>query len=368
MQDAKAMVSRRTFLGGAAGLAAASIAPGRVSAAAPSRPDSTFGGVSIGATTCSFRLLPNRAEDLLRYVTQCGISSVELGGHAAERFARAATNGRGGASRAGHCEALLDGFKTLRKMYNDAGVTIHAVRFGDIGNPGMTDAQIDFYFLAAKALGAVGITRDLAEAAAIRLGPIADKHEMVVGFSNPRRITPTTYDGSVLTHGEYLGISLDIGQYVANTGEPAFPQIEKHRNRIFSVQLKDCTKNGSNVPFGEGDADLVAVLRSMKKHSMTFPANIRLDYPIPHGSDAVEEVKRCVQFCRNALTAENAADGEDAGGNQKYVCTFCGWVYDPAKGDPDGGIPPGTPFADLPEDWSCPKCRFAKALFSPHSE
>ena len=38
----------------------------------------------------------------------------------------------------------------------------------------------------------------------------------------------------------------------------------------------------------------------------------------------------------------------------KYVCTLCGWVYDPAEGDPDGGIAPGTAFEDIPEDWVCP--------------
>ena len=37
--------------------------------------------------------------------------------------------------------------------------------------------------------------------------------------------------------------------------------------------------------------------------------------------------------------------------NQKYVCDVCGWVYDPAVGDPDNGIEPGTPFDKLPEDW-----------------
>lgn len=38
---------------------------------------------------------------------------------------------------------------------------------------------------------------------------------------------------------------------------------------------------------------------------------------------------------------------------EKYVCV-CGWEYDPAVGDPDGGIAPGTAFADIPDDWVCP--------------
>ena len=40
----------------------------------------------------------------------------------------------------------------------------------------------------------------------------------------------------------------------------------------------------------------------------------------------------------------------------RYVCDVCGWVYDPQQGDPDGGIDPGTPFENLPEDWVCPVC------------
>ena len=41
---------------------------------------------------------------------------------------------------------------------------------------------------------------------------------------------------------------------------------------------------------------------------------------------------------------------------KKYVCSVCGWEYDPAVGDPDNGIAPGTAFEDLPEDFVCPVC------------
>jgi rubredoxin len=47
----------------------------------------------------------------------------------------------------------------------------------------------------------------------------------------------------------------------------------------------------------------------------------------------------------------------------KYLCTVCGYIYDPAAGDPENGIRPGTPFADLPEDWACPECGVGKELF-----
>ncbi|MDO9514088.1 MAG: rubredoxin [Elusimicrobiota bacterium] len=48
---------------------------------------------------------------------------------------------------------------------------------------------------------------------------------------------------------------------------------------------------------------------------------------------------------------------------QKYVCTVCNYVYDPAAGDPDSDIAPGTPFSDLPDDWVCPVCGVGKESF-----
>jgi rubredoxin len=48
----------------------------------------------------------------------------------------------------------------------------------------------------------------------------------------------------------------------------------------------------------------------------------------------------------------------------RWVCEPCGWVYDPAEGDPDGGIEPGVAFEDLPEDWVCPVCGATKDMFS----
>jgi flavin reductase (DIM6/NTAB) family NADH-FMN oxidoreductase RutF/rubredoxin len=48
---------------------------------------------------------------------------------------------------------------------------------------------------------------------------------------------------------------------------------------------------------------------------------------------------------------------------KKYICTICGYVYDPAIGDPDSGIKPGTAFADIPDDWVCPVCGATKESF-----
>jgi len=48
---------------------------------------------------------------------------------------------------------------------------------------------------------------------------------------------------------------------------------------------------------------------------------------------------------------------------KKYICTICNYIYDPALGDTDDGISPGTSFQDLPDDWLCPECGVGKDLF-----
>jgi rubredoxin len=50
---------------------------------------------------------------------------------------------------------------------------------------------------------------------------------------------------------------------------------------------------------------------------------------------------------------------------QKYVCTVCGYEYDPSVGDPDSGIAAGTAFEDIPDDWVCPVCGATKDMFEP---
>jgi rubredoxin len=48
---------------------------------------------------------------------------------------------------------------------------------------------------------------------------------------------------------------------------------------------------------------------------------------------------------------------------EKYECQICGYIYDPAVGDPDNGVEPGTSFENVPDDWVCPVCGAAKDQF-----
>ena len=310
-------------MSGAAALAASTVMSRyALGGPAATKPNSKFNGVQIGAITYSYRGMPSTAEDLLKYLVQCGLSSVELMGEPVEQFAGVPSGGgRGGGRRGqmteeqkkaqqqGQQEQLewrlsvsMDKFRALRKMYNDAGVNIYIVKFGNIGNTNMPDGEIDYYFNVAKALGAKGITRELSEEAAKKLGPFADKHKIMIGFHNHTQMKPTTYEGPILSYGKYLGLNFDIGHYVAGTNESPIPIIRKYHDRILSLHLKDRkVNNGANLPFGQGDTPVALTLQLIKKEGWTFSSDIELEYQIPEGSDAVAEVTKCVQFCREAL-------------------------------------------------------------------
>ena len=88
MQFQNIELSRRTFVGGAAALAASAVMPGRAMGASADKPNSCFNGVQIGVITYSYRSMPSSAEDLLKYLVECGLSSVELMGGPAEQYAR----------------------------------------------------------------------------------------------------------------------------------------------------------------------------------------------------------------------------------------------------------------------------------------
>jgi rubredoxin len=52
----------------------------------------------------------------------------------------------------------------------------------------------------------------------------------------------------------------------------------------------------------------------------------------------------------------------------KWICLLCGYIYDPAEGDPDGGVAPGTAFEDIDDSWVCPECGATKDDFEPYEE
>jgi len=84
--------------------------------------------------------------------------------------------------------------------------------------------------------------------------------------------------------------------------------------------------------------------------------------------DALAEAirARCAEPpAQKTAGAAQAAAARPAATETRYVCTVCRYIYDQEKGDPAGGIPPGTPFEKIPDDWICPICRVSKQMFKP---
>jgi sugar phosphate isomerase/epimerase len=90
---------------------------------------------------------------------------------------------------------------------------------------------------------------------------------------------------------------------VAAGGNP-IEFLQKFHGKIASFHLKDRAtpaNGGRNLPWGSGDTPIREILQLVKKNKWTMPASIELEYAVPQDSDAVKEVARCLQFCREAL-------------------------------------------------------------------
>lgn len=272
------------------------------------KPNSKYAGVQVGVITYSYRSMPHDIHQLLKYVVDSGISAVELMGGAVERYAGIpADKDQIAAWRA---NVPMDKYKEVRKMFRKAGVDIYAFKPSALGNKN-TDAEIEYAMRAGKALGAQTVTVELPRdpAQSKRLGALAAKHKMHVGYHTHTQATDTVWD-EALSQSPYNTINLDIGHYIAaggkNTKQSLLAFIDAHHDRITSMHLKDrqSKKNGAkNLPWGEGDTPIVEVLQLLRDKKYKIPVSIELEYKIPADSDAVQEVRRCATFARKALEA-----------------------------------------------------------------
>jgi sugar phosphate isomerase/epimerase len=204
----------------------------------------------------------------------------------------------------------MDRVRDVRRMFNDAGVSIYAYKPDGIQkNMQTTDAEFDYIFSVAATLGASHLTMELpgGDAAPMmkRMMQFAEKHKVAVAYHTHGQGTMTAFDEAVAM-SKWNMINVDLGHYVAagNVGGSPIQFLEKHHGRIASFHLKDRTLPehcSLTVPFGLGDGQVKEILQTVKKNKWTFPATIELEYPVPANSDAVQEVKKCVEFARAAL-------------------------------------------------------------------
>ncbi|MDB5017138.1 MAG: xylose isomerase [Mucilaginibacter sp.] len=302
-------VSRRRFIGtgmlAAAGLAMASKSSVAEAILSKAKPNSKINGIQIGVITYSFRSMPGSIEQILQYCLDCNINAIELMGDAAETYAGAPKRDGSADFNSKMAEwrenTFMDSFTAIRKMYNAAGVNIYAWKPNALGAKN-TDSEIDYAFNAGKALGCSHVTVELPDDVQTqRLGDIAEKHNMMVGYHAHLQATPTLWD-TALNQSAHNGINLDIGHYTAGTSTSPVDFIMKHHDRITSMHLKDRKfHEGPNMPWGQGDTPIKEVLQLMKKNNYKFPATIEFEYNIPAGSDAVKEVIKCREYAKAAL-------------------------------------------------------------------
>ena len=170
------------------------------------KPNSKILGVQIGAITYSWRSLPSSPEQILQYCLDANISAIELMGDPIEAYAgkpvstierrpRVAGQPRTISDEQKKQEAAyqqqvadwrasvsMDVFIKIRKMFHKAGVSIYAFK-PDALNAQNTDAEIEYAFKAAKALGASAVTVEIPNAAqSKRLGELGAKHKMFIGY------------------------------------------------------------------------------------------------------------------------------------------------------------------------------------------
>jgi sugar phosphate isomerase/epimerase len=202
----------------------------------------------------------------------------------------------------------MDIFKDLRKMYNDAGVSMYAVKILDLNG---TDEDLDFQFTVGKTLGASHLTAELpahsdtSTATLKRAGDMALKHGMFAAYHSHLQGSITAFD-EAFAASKGNKSNVDFGHYVAagQVGGTPMDFLNQFHDRVASFHLKDRTLPAHcslNLAWGTGETPIKEILKLVQKNKWQVPATIELEYQIPQGSDAVKEVQKCLAYCRAAL-------------------------------------------------------------------
>jgi len=355
----KGSLSRRKFLGNTATIAAFSMMPinliGKSSTVvnvSPTTPNSNFGGVQIGAITYSWRTMPGGVENVIKYCTEAGISSIELMSNDVEDFLGAPKNPMmdmffapppppppppkpaEGAPvavapppepprrreltqeqkdaiakfnediKAWRIGLPMSKYQEVRNLFDNAGIRIHIIKFSPAR---WSDEEIDYAFKAAKVLGAKGVTEELGEEAVKKLAPFAEKHGLYAIFHNHMQFAKPgfSYD-PFLAVSPAVMFNFDSGHFFGSTGIHPNTIIEKYHDRIVSIHIKDKTgpktdPANTNQVWGQGESPLEDILLLIKKQGWPINCDIELEYDVKPWSNAVKETKTCVHYARQIL-------------------------------------------------------------------
>jgi sugar phosphate isomerase/epimerase len=225
-----------------------------------------------------------------------------------QQAAQAAQQEQAAKLKAWRTSTSMDRFKSLRRMYNDAGVSIYAWKQLSLS---MSDEEYEYIFNVAEALGCTHTTLELpggpnAAAQLKRLGDFAMRKKIYAAYHSHTQGGMAAFDEAFAASKGNMA-NVDLGHYVAggNVGGTTLQFLERFHDRISSIHLKDRTTPAHcalNLPWGTGETPIREILQLMRKQRWRFPASIELEYAIPQDSDAVKEVRTCLEYCRAALT------------------------------------------------------------------
>ena len=297
-------LSRREWHGLVLGGLASGLLPRPAGAAA--KIDSRVKGVQLGAQSYSFRDRP--LDGVIEGMTAAGLGSIELwSGHVEPRVDGQKLDDAGRKKaredvRKFRLETPLARFHEIGDKFKAAGIEVYAYNYSFRDD--YTDEEIARGFDIAKALGAKVITASSNQKTTPRIDTYAKKHKMRVGLHNHSRIDPNEwataedFEKALASSSEFICVNLDIGHFTA-ANQDAVAFLNKHHGRVVTLHVKDRKRNeGANVPFGQGDTPIKEVLVLLSRNKWPIPANIEYEYK---GEDTVAEVRRCVDYCKQAL-------------------------------------------------------------------
>lgn len=250
--------------------------------------------VVVGAQSYSFR--DRGFDQMVDGFKACGLSDVELWqGHFEPK-----TSSRD-ELRAWRLKTPDSYFKDLRSKLDAAGIRVYAVNISFRDD--WTDEEVQKGFDQAEALGVKTLTASSNQQTVGRIGPVAEKRGVVVGVHNHSRIDPNEFATpddfeKAMKASPAIRVNLDIGHFTAANFD-AVQFIQTHHDKIVTLHLKDRKRDqGANLPFGQGDTPIKPVLTLLRDKGWAIPAGIEYEYK---GDDTVDEMKKCVSFCRAAL-------------------------------------------------------------------
>ena len=268
-----------------------------------------IGGVDISVITYSFQAGTEDMETIIQYCLDSKSDNIELMGNHVERTIGMPRSRRDSADW--RANVSMKEFKKVKKEFDQKGINIFAYKPYCM-SPRNKDEEIEYAMKATKALGADYVTAELTdETNTKRISYYAEKHDVKVGYHGHLQSADIAWNFA-LDNSKNNYINLDIGHYIAvggvNTKETLLKFIENNHDRICSLHLKDRNAPTETNPddrdnkiWGQGDTPIKEVLLLMQKKSYNFTATIEREYPIPEGSNAVQEVIRCMDYCKSVL-------------------------------------------------------------------